>query len=928
MTILLDAASATTGTLAELLDKFDTNTVGEIWGTRVVNGQKVAGWYSTLIPAATALGALFSLLVAARIAYRSMTLQKGIDVLELLRPILISFVLAFWWPITWSLYSFTQPLEGYFRSLYEYKNKDVVKLKEQRRLLSEGIYVRVEDIATEMEATHALTQPEPEGQEAQEGDALATDGASTNESVKQASRTAGIYFNDILYEDDIKGEVLVNAVGDTIRYDNVVGMASTAWSMNKLENGLLWIAEAFWTMGVFFIFLIRNLFLTVLVLFGPVYIMCSMLPVWKNKWADWVSRFIGVGLYGPLAYIAMYFSLILIEFAVRGDIARMQDTLNDGNTLLSYIAYVGTSSIPTVGYYLIAHLIGTAAIPLSVELASFFIPADLGRGATKFFAGMQQHVNEVERAAEKTAKKAVASVATGGAGAVAETMAEREVAKAAEELAEHTAEHTAGSMAGGAADSVSWGTDAESFADRFWHDKLNEATGQDADIEASADEIDEYIRAVEEGKDAEFLQKLRERIDDNARLLAIVRLGYLPDSLFASDAERDAFLKRHKLEELWGKARRASEEAQAIEEQQADELDATSGGGGSSRTSGGDSRAEQLWEQSRTASQGMAAQASAVLESRRLFGLMHDFDWRKEAERAADRAFADQQLGSHVSQSERIEAAEEDLRAYQRAQQAGFGDEYMRIREQRFNDNRILHELAGGRSINEFFIADRAGRKAFLQRHGLYKAYRRAEKLQRKADKLRPGSRWFRRMYPVFTYNAERINRLIAGYCADIVHARGLAGISGQDSYAEGLRDRYRPLSSGAGAWFRRQTRDEQVQRITQSMNSFMQCIEQDRWEWLRFVPWFRHMMRSAKQSRRFFDRLDEYERRRQSPSEDEVLYLDGLIDALDAAGVGKAPKPKSQREFERGFWGYIKDHPDRFAHIYRIMRAMRMRRW
>ena len=157
LTILLDSATATTGTIAEFLDKFDMNTVEEIWGTRIVNGQKVDGWYSVLIPVATSLGALFSLFVAARIAYKSMVLEDGINVLDLLRPILISFILAFWWPITWSLYQLTQPLEDYFRECYEYQNTQVEQLKKKRMQLAQGVHVKIAETAAEQELVQKLT---------------------------------------------------------------------------------------------------------------------------------------------------------------------------------------------------------------------------------------------------------------------------------------------------------------------------------------------------------------------------------------------------------------------------------------------------------------------------------------------------------------------------------------------------------------------------------------------------------------------------------------------------------------------------------------------------------------------------------------------------------------------------------------------------
>ena len=827
LTILLDSATATTGTIAEFLDKFDMNTVEEIWGTRIVNGQKVDGWYSVLIPVATSLGALFSLFVAARIAYKSMVLEDGINVLDLLRPILISFILTFWWPITWSLYQLTQPLEDYFRECYEYQNTQVEQLKKKRMQLAQGVHVKIAETAAEQELVQKLTdqyiddnrQNTSETQVAAGG---ADASAGSAEDLKFKSSQA--YFSDILYEDDIKGEVLVRQAGDTIRFTNVVEMAETAWTVSKVESGLLWVAEALWTIGIFFIFLIRNLMLTVLVMFGPVYLMCSLVHVWKDKWTEWLSRFIAVSLYGPLTYIALYFTLFLIEFAIEGDIMRMEAALNSGADLLSYIVYIGTGAIPTVGYYFITMIIGTACIPLSVELSSFFIPGDVGRGATKFYAGMEQHFNEAVQKTAEQGKKAVVAVVTAGTGAAAESMAEHSVEKAAKELASDTAMHTA--MEAGVADTFDMGSDltAESFADRFWRDKLDELTGTEEDLDTTAEEIDAYIKAVEEGKDADFLMRLRERIDDNARLLAIFRLGYVPDGLFKSETERDAFLSKHKLDG-WFKA--AQDAQQSAEDETA--------------AQGDEELIAAHWEAAHTANQQMADTAGAILAERKLHDMVEQTDWRKAAERAADRTFADELKGGKGNTAERIKAADEDLEAYTRAVQAGYGDEYIRIKEQRMDENRKLSEHAQGVSAVQLFGIFEKERNAFLKQFGLLKAFRRAEKLQRKADNLRPDGLMYRRMHPIYEQKADEIRRMIAEYSRDILYARGITSVPEGRAYGQPLQDKYSSINGGRIPWFDRlYKRGEEVRRCITDSDYFFRKLVDGGHNTLMRIPWFR----------------------------------------------------------------------------------------
>ena len=932
LAIFLDGATATTGTIAEFLDKFDMNTVEEIWGTRVVNGQKVDGWYSVLIPAATSLGALFSLFIAARIAYKSMVLEKGINVLALLRPILVSFILTFWWPLTWSLYQLTQPIENYFRECYEYQNTEVERLKKKRMELAQGVHVKIAETAAEQELVQKLTEEyidDNNRKTTEEQVSAGEDGASAEITEDLKFKSSQAYFSDILYEDDVKGEVLVRQAGDTIRFTNVVEMAETAWTCSKVESGLLWVGEMLWTIGIFFIFLIRNLLLTVLVMFGPVYIMCSLVEVWKDKWSEWLSRFIGVALYGPLTYIALYFALFLIEFAIEGDILRMEEALADGAGLLSYIVYIGTGVIPTVGYYFIAMIIGTACIPLCVELSSFFIPGDVGRGATKFYAGMEQHFNEAVQKTVETGKKAAVAVATAGVGAVTEAMAEQTVKDAAADLAKDTAAQTA--MDTGVADAIDMGgnMDAESFADRFWRDKIDELTGEEEDLETTAEEIDAYIKAVEEGKDADFIRRLRERIDDNAKLLAIFKFGYVPESLFRTEAERDEFLRKHKLEGWFKTAENARQSAEAE----------AAGNNDEELVAG-------QWEAAHTANRQLADAAGAILAERKLHDMVEETDWRKAAERAADRTFADECKGNQGNMAERMQAADEDLEAYTRAVQAGYGDEYLRIKEQRMDENRKLSELAQGIPPVQIFGIFEAEKKAFLKRFGLYNAERRAEKMQRKADNLKPNGWMYKKMHPVYEQKAAEIRRMMAEYAKDILYARGVTAVPEGNAYGQPLQDKYKSIKGGRTRWFDRlYKRNEEGRRCTTDSDYFFSKLAGGNHRLLMRIPWFRNFVGKEARNSSIFDKSKIYsafikeEARKMSLFEQMVTYhhlcadrnrkkdadefLDIMFEVYEV-NDGQQSGCRSGQDLGRKLWEKAKNDPAAYQAAYASMMSLR----
>lgn len=94
MAILLtaDGATATNGVLADFIDKLDQMTIEQIWTKVEFDGREWGGWWQVFIPVASALGSVLSLMVAARIAYRTMAEGKKIDVLALFRPLAFALV--------------------------------------------------------------------------------------------------------------------------------------------------------------------------------------------------------------------------------------------------------------------------------------------------------------------------------------------------------------------------------------------------------------------------------------------------------------------------------------------------------------------------------------------------------------------------------------------------------------------------------------------------------------------------------------------------------------------------------------------------------------------------------------------------------------------------------------------------------------------
>ncbi len=775
--VLLDGATATNGWLAEILDKFNDQTVKEIWTGSGADGSNPAYW-SLLIPAASALGSVFALFLAARIAYRTMVLDKGLDILQMFRPLAVSLVLAFWYPLTWSLYNLTLPFEDFFRTVYELKNDEVNRLKDERaRLalqLSDGVRIK----AAEAQAAQAAVDGVMADKQGDPGGGMDTPESGRDVMVNE--------MGDVIFEETSvmdPSRAIVTADGDTIHNTDILSMTTHAATFNFIENIVLWLAEMFWMFGICTLFLIRNLYLTVLVFFGPVWMACTLLQVWKDKWADWVSRFVSVSLYGPLCYLGMIFALHLVTFALKGDISRMTETLGSEADLWSYIEYVSTGSFMTIGYYCIALVVGTAVIPLAVEFAGMALPADVARGATSFFSGMQGKVNMAVEETEKAVKTVVIAAATAGAGAAAESAAEKEVAKAAENIDSLRPEDSWADD--GPDDDI--GSRAESFADRFWQQRMQEADDEQAAMQQALDDMDEFIRKAEAENGEEFVRRFQQRSLENAELYSIVCGKDAGRQIFPDEEKKMQFLDKMGLKELHDKRLELVDKAVKKEE------------------NGDDATAE--WAEYDYFDMLYKERAAAIFDMRDGRSVIRDEDRvTMEAQRAADRICAEEMLHDDGTQDsraarERAETAAEDLAAFRRAEAEGRGDEYMRIREERIRENHILAELAETGTVGlHWFGGSVAARGQFLAAHGLKDVVRKAEKMQRLAEKSyrsahktarKDMQRYYNRVGAARDKAAADITRRIAEECRDRLYARGITRQFATAGYRNRFGGRY-----------------------------------------------------------------------------------------------------------------------------------------
>lgn len=366
------------------MQQFDEEMENYIWS---LDG----GLWGTLQDAGLALGSVFSLVIVARIAYRAMIQEEGIDILALLRPVLVAFVLANWYWVTTCLHSLTEPIEDSMKYMYEYQANELGRLRDKRSAASLDIIGR---LRTEAAKAEVMNRTEESVEAQNTGDTDIDDGDD------DVSNTLSEKFGDMYYPDEM--ELAASGLIITNSYD------SQFW-----EWLIMWIGEITWEVSCYFIFLIKNIYLAVLVFFGPVTIACCILPVWKDEWATWIGRMISVSLYGAMAYLIMTIAMKLIEFGLVTDISTLEQAGREETVLYSFIKYK-SDLLGTLSLYLIALFTGSAALYMVPSVATWAIPSSVARSVNSFIGGGLKVYKESVKLAAKTAV-AVATMGTGAA---------------------------------------------------------------------------------------------------------------------------------------------------------------------------------------------------------------------------------------------------------------------------------------------------------------------------------------------------------------------------------------------------------------------------------------------------------------------------------------------------------------------------------
>lgn len=292
-----------------------------------------------------ALGALFSIIVGASMAYKMMVKGEPVDVFKILKVMGIALIMIFWYPpsmtgmgsgngsILDALAYIPNCIGSYTHDLYE---AEAVQVSEKYNELMPLLQKRdtMYQKAAEVEAASEGLQNDASI------DALTkyTSGSEAVEGVKAAARAK-------------KSSVFAGLI---IGFDKIV----------------MFLALVLYRVGWWATIFCQQILLGMLTIFGPIQWAFSVLPKWEGAWAKWLIRYLTVHFYGAMLYFVGFYVLLLFDIVISVQVENLTAITSSTGTINGYIQ----NAFMTCGYLLAASVVALRCLNLVPDLAAWMVP--------------------------------------------------------------------------------------------------------------------------------------------------------------------------------------------------------------------------------------------------------------------------------------------------------------------------------------------------------------------------------------------------------------------------------------------------------------------------------------------------------------------------------------------------------------------------
>lgn len=292
-----------------------------------------------------ALGAMFSIIVAAGIAYKMLAKNEPIDVLKILKVLGIAFVMCWWYPP--SMTGIGKASNGCILDALAYIPNCI------------GSY------------THDLYEAEAEQVSAKYNELTPIIHKRDSLYDAQASPIKNAY-NE--YQNNKKSLDGVLSTGSTeeagVAIEKAYHQATFAGIMIAIDKLVMFFSLVIYKIGWWSTIFCQQILLGMLTIFGPIQWAFSVLPKWEGAWAKWIIRYLTVHFYGAMLYFVGFYVLLLFDIVLSVQIENLT-AITAGSGEIS--GYMQTAFL-TAGYLLVASVVSLKCLNLVPDLAAWMIP--------------------------------------------------------------------------------------------------------------------------------------------------------------------------------------------------------------------------------------------------------------------------------------------------------------------------------------------------------------------------------------------------------------------------------------------------------------------------------------------------------------------------------------------------------------------------
>lgn len=312
-----------------------------------------------------ALAALFSIIVAAGMAYKMMVKHEPLDVMKLFKPLVISVILCWWYPpadtnmtnsgSSWCILDFLSYIPNcigsYTHDLY---SSEATQISDKFEEVQQLVYVR------DTMYTHIQAQAD-----------VAHKGTSDPNLIEATMENAGV-------------DEVTNMETDASK---LWFTSLTAGAVVGIDKLVILIALIVFRIGWWATIYCQQILLGMLTIFGPIQWAFSLLSKWEGAWAKWLTRYLTVHFYGAMLYFVGFYVLLLFDIVLCIQVENLTAITASEQTMAAYLQ----NSFFSAGYLMAASIVALKCLNLVPDLAAWMIPeGDTAFSTRNFGEGVAQ----------------------------------------------------------------------------------------------------------------------------------------------------------------------------------------------------------------------------------------------------------------------------------------------------------------------------------------------------------------------------------------------------------------------------------------------------------------------------------------------------------------------------------------------------------